>query len=482
MRPKTKGKPNIIFIVVDALRPKNLGCYGYRKNISPTIDEISKKGLLFRDAYSTTNATDPSLTTIFSGRFGRSHGIMEHGALLQSEEVANYLRTVHTLPEILKRNGYKTFAIDWLGRWHAKGYDYYSGILRAESRWGKGLTYGQTRGHVAEKPRRGPLKYLPLIMSRVTSLVKQPHIIPRTDIYGDANIVTQKAIDTIKENLEHNFFLFIHYWDTHFPYNSPDNGGEGRDRLDRSSREQLKRVRHKGRDKQIQLLGGIEKVLDMYDGSITLVDREIGKLVAAMTDLGILENSLIILTADHGESLTEHDIYFDHHGLYNETIHIPLILRYAGLPQGKVVKGFVQHPDITPTILDILEIKSDEDYDGKSLTPLIYRNEQINPTIYAEETHSEIKQTVATPKYKYIRAPSKKDAVCKYCHTIHGGIEELYDLAKDPGETINVVDKHPAEVEKLKNDLAQRITDFERNRERLKLKGKIQALKRESGI
>ena len=124
-------KPNIIFIVIDALRPKNLGCYGYQKNISPNIDEISTEGLLFRDAYSTTNATDPSLTTIFSGRFCRSHGIMKHGALLQSEEVQNYLKTVPTLPEILKHNGYKTFAIDWLGRWHTKGFDYYSGILRA---------------------------------------------------------------------------------------------------------------------------------------------------------------------------------------------------------------------------------------------------------------------------------------------------------------------------------------------------------------
>jgi len=482
MRMKTGGKPNIIFVVVDALRPKNLGCYGYGKNISPNIDGISKQGLLFWDAYSTTNTTDPSLTTIFSGRFGRSHGIMEHGALLQSEEVMNYLKTVRTLPEILKGNGYKTFALDWLGRWHTKGYDYYSGILRAESRWGEKLTYGQTRGHAERKPRRGLLKYLPLIMSRISSLVKKPHIIPRTDIYGDAAIVTQKAIDIIKENLEHNFFLFIHYWDTHFPYNNPGGAEETHARPDRSSREQLKRVKHRGRDKQIQLLGGIERVLAMYDGSIALVDQEIGKLVAALTDLGILENSLIILTADHGESLTEHDIYFDHHGLYNETIHVPLILRYAGLPQGKVVKGFVQHPDIMPTILDIVGVKSEEDYDGRSLMPLICRNEQINPTIYAEETHSEVKQLVATPEYKYISAPSAEDAVCKYCHMIHGGVEELYDLAADPTEMVNVVNKHPAEAEKLKNALAQRIKNFEKKRERLKLKGKIQVLKQQSGI
>jgi len=475
-------KPNILFIVIDALRPKNLGCYGYQKNISPNIDEISAKGLLFRDAYSTTNATDPSLTTIFSGRFCRSHGIMKHGALLQSEEVQNYLITVHTLPEILKRNGYKTFAIDWLGRWHTKGFDYYSGILRTTAQWGKRLTYGQTRGYAAEEAKPGPLKYLSLIMSRFSSPVKKPKITPRTDIYGDATIVTQKALEIIKENSGHNFFLFIHYWDTHFPYNSSDYAEEARVSLNRSAKEQLDRVKHKSRKKQIQLLGGIEKVLAVYDGAISFIDQEIGNLIRSLRQWGILDNTLIILTADHGESLTEHEIYFDHHGLYNETIHIPLVFKYAGLPQGKVVRGFVQHIDIVPTILDILGIESGLDYDGMSLLPLIYHNKQLNPAVYAEEMHSESKQMVATHKYKYIRAPSKQDAVCKYCHTIHGGIEELYDLENDPEETSNVLLNHPDEASQLRGLLTEWIKNTESERERLKLKGRIQALKRDNRI
>ncbi len=482
MRLKMR-KPNIIFIVIDALRPRNLGCYGYAKPTSPNIDKLSEEGLIFRDVYSCTNATDPSLTTIFSGKPPRSHGIMKHGALLQSEEVQNYLKTVRTLPEILKHNGYKTFAIDWLGRWHTRGYDYYSGILRSMGQWGgKRLTYGQTREYAMNAAKTGLLKYVSSIKSIISSYVRQPKITPRTEIYGDAKTVTQRAREIIKENLNNTFFLFVHFWDTHFPYNSPGSIEETFAAHDQNSKEQLEKIKHEAKMKRIKLLGGIGKTLGMYDGAIASVDQEIGNLISSLREWGILENTLVILTADHGESLTEHGIYFDHHGLYQVTLHVPLIFKYAGLPQGKVVQGFVQHPDITPTILDILEIKSEEDFDGKSMIPLIYQNKKLNQAVYAEEMHSETKQMVATYKYKYIRAPSKQDAVCKYCHTIHGGIEELYDLENDPEETSNVILDHPDEASQLRDLLAEWLKNAESKRERLKLKGRIQSLKRDNRI
>ena len=480
---ETGKKPNIIFIIIDALRPRNLSCYGYSKPTSPNIDRLSEKGLLFRDAHSCINATDPSLTSIFSGKFCRSHGVMKHGARVQSDEVQTFIKSTRTLPEILKLNGYRTFAVDWLGRWHKKGYEYYSGILMQAGQWGgQRLTYGQTREYAIDKAKTGLMKYVSFIKSRAITMVKQPKITPRTEIYGDATTVTQKAIEIIKENLGSSFFLFIHYWDTHFPYNSPAHAAEKVGKMDKVAREKLSQVHDETKRKRLKLLGGVDRVIDMYDGSIGLVDREIGKLVEVLTDCGILDDSLIIVTADHGESLSEHGIYFDHHGLYDETIHIPLIFSYAGLPQDKEIKGLVQHPDLIPTILEIIGVKGGGDYDGQSLFPLIYRNEQIHSSIYAEETHSEKKQMVATPKYKYIRALSEKDAMCQYCHIIHGGVEELYDLEKDPGETVNVVAEHPDEVEQLKSILDQRITDCERSRERLKLRGRIRALKRESRI
>ena len=108
---------NAIIIVVDALRARNLSCYGYSMKTSPNIDELAKEGVLFEDAYCCINTTDPSLTTIFSGKHPSSHGILSHGVQITTEEVREFNKTgTILLPEILKSQGYTTIAIDWLGR------------------------------------------------------------------------------------------------------------------------------------------------------------------------------------------------------------------------------------------------------------------------------------------------------------------------------------------------------------------------------
>lgn len=108
---------NVVLIVVDALRAQNLGIYGYHKDTSPNIDWLGKRGVVFDNAFSCINTTDPSVTSIFTGRYPISHGIINHGTKLTQSEVHAFLRrNIKTLPEILKSNGYITLALDWLGR------------------------------------------------------------------------------------------------------------------------------------------------------------------------------------------------------------------------------------------------------------------------------------------------------------------------------------------------------------------------------
>ncbi|MFX0141164.1 MAG: sulfatase-like hydrolase/transferase, partial [Candidatus Hodarchaeota archaeon] len=127
--------PNIIFIIIDALRARNLSCYGYPILISPNIDMISKEGILFEDSYSCSNCTDASRTTIFSGMYPTSHGILGHGGLWRDKKIGEvdtrklYDSGILLLPEILRAKGYTTLAVDWLGRWHRRGFDHYSGML-----------------------------------------------------------------------------------------------------------------------------------------------------------------------------------------------------------------------------------------------------------------------------------------------------------------------------------------------------------------
>ena len=213
---------NVILIVIDALRVKNLGCYGFKDKVSPNIDKIAKEGVLFKNAFSCINATDPSLTTIFTGKYPMTHGIIKHGALVKREDIEKFYKTNRwTLAKILKSEGYKTLAVDWLGRWHRIGFDYYSGILRDKQ-------YGKTREYKVKKEvilkflisrlRQYPTLFRILKSTKYKLSGKRAKEVPKALIFGDAEIVTEQAKQLIMKYYKNKFFLFIHYWDTHAPY------------------------------------------------------------------------------------------------------------------------------------------------------------------------------------------------------------------------------------------------------------------------
>jgi len=202
----------------------------------------------------------------------------------------------------------------------------------------------------------------------------------------------------------------------------------------------------------------------------------------ALKEHGIADQTLVIITSDHGESLTEHGIYFDHHGLYEVSIHVPLIMRYPEvLPGGKAVEGFVQHVDLVPTILDLVDIKRPtEDFDGESLLPLVRTGKELRSSAYAEEAYAERKMAIRTKRYQYIKALTEESAVCRLCNRIHGGVEELYDLESDPEQNHNLVEDKPETAKELKNLLSQWIAYLEQKkamRGKTRIKDKISRLK-----
>jgi len=219
-----------------------------------------------------------------------------------------------------------------------------------------------------------------------------------------------------------------------------------------------------------------------YDGAIRYVDGEIGRLMEGLKKHGIADQTLVIITSDHGESLTEHGIYFDHHGLYEVSIHVPLIMRYPEvLSAGKAVEGFVQHIDLVPTILDLVGInRHAEDFDGESLMPLIHEGKELRSAVYIEEAYAQRKRAIRTKKYEYIKAPSEESAVCRLCNRIHGGVEELYDLESDPEQNHNLAQDKPETAKKLRNLLAEWMAYLEQKkarRDKAKVKGRISKLK-----
>jgi len=483
-----REKPNIVFIVIDALRARNLGIYGYHKDTSPVIDTIGREGVVFDNAYCCFNATDPSITSMLTGMYPISHGILHHGFVSREEILEYYNRGIKNLAEILKPHSYTTIALDWLERWHKHGFDYYE--------YYEGSTMTKAKRFIKNVIQKLPKSQQESI-TRI--LMKLYH---RAKPY-DAEKLTNHAIELIKKvSGKRPFFIFIHYWDVHLPYNCPkDLHGKFYEETPNSKKieEILAKIRNKKwRNYLKESLRGAKTTDDVvawYDGAIAHVDRNIGKLIEFLKRCDILDNTLLVITSDHGESLTEHEIYFEHHGLYDINIHVPLIFWYPSkLPNGKRLNSLVQHVDVVPTILDIINIRKNIDFDGKSLLLLINGKVKEHRTVvFVEESSAQRKRAIRTERFKYIQSISnenvagtyyfddaeivKKIDVCKYCGYVHGGLKELYDLKKDPAETLNIVEEDrelAIEMERILNNL---VIKFRTLAEKRKVKRKIKSLK-----
>lgn len=450
-----RKEPNILFIVIDACRAKNLSCYGYSRSTSPNIDSLAREGALFENAWSCVTVTDASLTSIFSGKYPISHGIIAHGGHVNKEQIQKLnKRGIKLLPEILKRKGYITLAVDWLGRWHTRGYDYYTGINKysGEVTKPKVITLRSlVKPYFNKLPRS-----LKVLLERNIRKVLPGGI-------STAKNTTDIAINLIKKNKSKKFFLFLHYWDTHFPYDPPKQFWkefyESKNEQEVTIEDIIEQIVVKEyRDyfkHHLKSYKDVNEVIAKYDGEIAFVDSEIGRLIGFLESSGLLDNTIIILTSDHGELLLEHGIYFSHAGINDEALHIPLIIRYPDkIPGEKRIKGFVQHVDIVPTLLDILGKEDISDFDGKTLAPLIYdKVKQLRSAVYFVSAGG-AKMAVRTAEYKYISVLPEK-SYRKIFKFEQGGTdeEELYDLKDDPSESRNVIRDQPTMAKKLREEL-----------------------------
>jgi arylsulfatase A-like enzyme len=189
-------------------------------------------------------------------------------------------------------------------------------------------------------------------------------------------------------------------------------------------------------------------VIAQYDGEIAYMDACIHTIFTALEAHGILDETLVVITADHGETLYDHDCYFDHHGLYDVTLHVPLILRYPGkVPAGRRVGGYCSHYDLVPTLLELAGIQLDGyAFDGQSLMPLARGEVRSHRSeYYLTECTWMRKHGWRTPQWKYIEALEPdfhfKPPV------------ELYNLVEDPEENHNLAGQEPELVALLKDRL-----------------------------
>ena len=416
---------NVVLIVIDTLRADHLGCYGYFRDASPTIDKIAREGVLFENFYASGIPTGPGFTSIITGLYP-----INHKYYITPWDVPNAYQMDDNIPvlaEFLWDSGYTTVAIDNLinFRSHMKhfvrGYEYYINPTRS-SKW---------------------------IHHHVT-----------------ASEVNRRLIPWIRQHSYERFFLFIHYWDPHMPYNQPK---AYRDIFRHKELKDLKVVKAPagydyvpGWGKADEIPKGDDfKSIDLYDGEIFYVDYAISEIVNVLKDEGILNETLLIITSDHGEQLGQHGIW-GHAGLHEAVIKVPLIMRCPKiLPQGIRVKEYAQHVDIVPTILNLVNVKTETSFDGDDLLKLI-RGESIRDFVICE-TWGE--RCIIKGDWKLIvhYEPELKMLSDVFAFNGHfrdwlpflkkyGNIGvELYNIKQDPAEIINLADEQADIVKELKS-------------------------------
>ena len=357
-------RANVILIVIDDLRADHLTHAGYTRDTSPFLEELVTRGTLFENTTSQSSGTKTSVASLLSSMYPEAHGVRGAKAVLPE--------SIETLPEVLKRHGYQTFAIHgnpWL-----------------EER------FGFDQGFDA---------FL------FTHWYKNTF---------DAEKVNRRVLAWLGEEPRQPFFLYLHYMDVHAPWSPPAD-------FDRFGPE----------------------AVDKYDGSISYLDSQLKRLYDELNARRLIENTWIVITADHGEEFGEHGNYEVGHAmtLYREVLRVPLIFHHPEAPTGTRVDREVRLIDVAPTVLDLLGIPIPDDMEGVSLGASVVSDDVLDDDL---EAFSQVGLNGVAPDKDLIALTTKE---LKYILDFESGARELYDLTTDPEELRNVADENPALVREL---------------------------------
>ncbi len=399
---------NIILISIDTLRADHLGCYGYHRDTSPNIDALANGSILFENAFSQSSLTASSHMSMFTSMYPSVHGIIN----IQNTNIKRLNDSISTLPEILKDNGYRTVA--------------FTGGGNVDPMLGFGDGFDEYK-------------------------------IYKNTVFTNEEIL-KETLAWLRGKHE-KFFMFFHTYITHDPYLPPepynnlfDVGYDGS--LVETQTDLFMNIDSKWSNPEDEAFGVVRNIfwsgfnkssindfnhlVALYDGSIRYMDDSVGKIIKTLQESGLQNQTIIVFTADHGEEFLDHGGFL-HIELYDEIIHVPLLIRIPGQHPARISSS-VSLIDIMPTLLDIVEIKTSDAFQGNSMTPLMINDSLISDyAIFSELTESGQKQSVRRNGWKYISSVSQS--------------EELFDILADPKEQSNIIDNEKKVTLELKGEL-----------------------------
>ena len=402
--------PNIVFIVPDTLRADHLGCYGYSRNTSPRIDQLSAAAVRYSRAIASSPWTVPSHASMFTGLFSFEHGARtrKDPGLAHTDLIVKLALGHTTLAEVLRQAGYVTGAI-------------VANAAYLHPRFQLNQGFGDYTVNHARSP-----------------------------------VINEMVFSWLDANGDKPFFLFVNYMDTHRVYNTTprpnllptpavqDNG----ELLDELIRRALP-----GQGQIPQKL--VQKVIDQYDTAIANVDASIGALLDGLAAMGLYDNTLIVLTSDHGEYFGEHHLVEHSKDVYQPALFVPLIIKAPGTRIARVEDTLVSSVDLPRMVLSLLPPSiastcTSEFPHVPGHHPVLSENyytraKDLYHPIWGHR-FDRVRTVIYGWPYKYIQSSDDR--------------HELYDLIGDPSEMSNLISVRPEVAQRM----ARQLADFQASR------------------
>ncbi|WP_336775683.1 sulfatase family protein [Paenibacillus sp. MMO-58] len=412
----------ILLLDLDSTRPDHLGCYGYPRQTSPNIDRIAAQGVRFDNYYTSDAPCFPSRTALMTGRFGIHNGVVGHGgsaADVRHEGASRDFRdrlASESFPALFRQAGIRTALVSPFGERHS-AWTFYAGFNEI---------YNTGKGGMES-----------------------------------AEEVTPVVLDWIDRNAEQdNWMLYVNYWDPHTPYRAPESfgnpfqddplpewitggvldkhmrkvGPHSASEINMYDNATLPNYpRHPG---EIRSRDDLRRMVDGYDCGVRFMDENIGQLFALLEKKGVMDELVIIITADHGENMGELGIYGEHGTADQGTCRLPMIIRWPGMQEGIVDKGLHYHLDLPPTIAELLGRQPMPSWDGASYAKVLQSGEDAG------------REYLVVSQCAHVCQRSVRFGDWLYIRTYHDGYhlfdkEMLFHIAEDPHEQINLAAERP---------------------------------------
>jgi len=396
------AEANLLLVVVDTLRADRLGCYGNSSGMTPCMDALAAEGVLFRKAYAHAPWTLASFASLLTSTYPAQHkagGWVGEFLKLRSDAV--------TVGDCFRAAGSRTgsiVSVDFLTE-----------------------NFGMHKGFDTVDHDVSRNNHLTRIATRTTDT----------------------ALRWLNKNGEEPFFLMVHYFDPHLVYDPP---AEFRAQFalegDKNTKDVIfGEVRDivAFRQGRLELSGKkIERLEGLHNGEVAYTDRELGRLLDGLAKRGLDKNTIVVLTSDHGEEFHDHGGFEHGHTLYDELLHIPLIVRWPErIPAGVEVDATVRHIDVAPTVCGLAGVEPGNKFQGLDLSPMW----QTGAT--PEDLPVFAEGYFWSPEKRFARIADGKKTIA---YTASKRVE-IFDLESDPAESVDIAGRDQAQTERLKKDL-----------------------------